>query len=453
MKYSTQNPTDLTVLREYNYHSNSEILSFINESYSSWVAWRNSSFSKRSESMLQLAEGLRAQKKELARLAALEMGKPLNQGEMEVNKCADACEFFAASAEKFLAEEEYQAHYKKSFVTYRPLGPVLLIMPWNFPFWQVIRAAVPAMMAGNTIFLKHAESVSGCAEKLAEVFKTAFHNNEFVNVRATHEQCHLFYSSPSVAGVSFTGSTEGGKKIASLASGNLKKIVLELGGSDPYIVLKDAEIEKAAEICVNARLVNTGQSCVAAKRFIIEKPVFEEFKNLFIEKMKLKKMGNPLEDGIDLGPLAAIRFVDQLETQVKKSIEKGARLEMGGKRGARGAFYEPTVLTAVTTEQPAFKEELFGPVAALIEAESETQAIQLANKSRFGLGAAIFTRDIERGRKIATNEIDAGYVIVNDSVKSDARLPFGGVKESGLGREIGPHGLREFCNVKTIGLG
>lgn len=452
MTYLTYNPSDLSVLREYQYHSDAEIEKYIGSSHIGWCTWKKTSFSARAEKIIALGKVLREHKNELAHCAAIEMGKPVTQGISEVEKCADACDFFAKNAENFLASEAVDAHYKKTLVVYRPLGPVLLIMPWNFPFWQVIRAAIPAMMAGNTIILKHAESVSGCAEKLAELFSGLFQNREFINVRVTHEQCKLFYASSKIAGVSFTGSTEGGKKIASLASAHIKKLVLELGGSDPYVILKDADLDKAAELCVNSRLLNTGQSCISAKRFIVEKSVSLGFKKLFIDKMKLKKMGNPLEDGIDLGPLAAERFVTQLEKQVLQSMALGANLEMGGKRGERGAFYQPTVLSNVSPGQPAFDEELFGPVAALIEAEDEKHAISLANQTKFGLGAAIFTKDLEKGSRIAIEELEAGCVVVNDFVKSDSRVSFGGIKQSGLGREIGVHGIREFTNVKTIGI-
>lgn len=452
MSYQTQNPYDLSFLKEYHHHSDSEVEGVLALSSESYRGWQQVSLTARAQQVATLAQSLRRHKEVLAKLAALEMGKPLAQGRSEVEKCAVTCDFLAAKAEEMLASQVVPAHYTKTSIIYRPLGPVLLIMPWNFPYWQVVRAAAPALLAGNTVILKHADMVSGCAEEIEKVFMEAFDQNEFINLRADHEQCKTIIASPKIAGVSFTGSTRGGKAIAALAGASLKKYVLELGGSDPYVVLKDADLEKAAEICVNTRLTNAGQSCVAAKRFIIEESVIQEFTKLFVDRMKNKKTGDPLQEGIDVGPLAAPRFLQDITRQVGASVVEGAKLELGGEPMGQGCLFQPTVLTGVEAHHTAFREEIFGPVASIIKARDEAHAIKLANQTNYGLGAAIFTQDLKKGERIASDELEAGFVTVNDSVKSDVRVPFGGIKESGIGRELGSHGLHEFCNVKTVGV-
>jgi succinate-semialdehyde dehydrogenase/glutarate-semialdehyde dehydrogenase len=380
------------------------------------------------------------------------MGKPIVQSRAEVEKCAWVCEFYADNAEKFLADEIIKTEATKSFVSFQPLGVILAIMPWNFPFWQVFRFAVPNLMAGNAGLLKHASNVSGCALAIEDVFRKAgFPKNLFRSLLVKSNNVKEIISNPKVQAVTLTGSVPAGKSVASLAGSLIKKTVLELGGSDPYVILEDADLEKAAMSCVTSRLLNAGQSCIAAKRFIIVESVYDEFEKLYLEIMSKKKMGDPLDEKNDLGPQASFQLRDELHEQVLKSVGQGARLILGGKiPEIDGAYYPPTILTNVKPGMAAFDEELFGPVAALIKAKDEEDAINLANKSVFGLGASVFTRDLKRGEHIAKEKLNAGCCFVNDFVKSDPRLPFGGIKESGYGRELSLFGIREFVNIKSV---
>jgi succinate-semialdehyde dehydrogenase/glutarate-semialdehyde dehydrogenase len=380
------------------------------------------------------------------------MGKPINQSRAEVEKCAWVCSYYAENTERFLNDEMIRTDASKSFVTFRPLGVVLAVMPWNFPFWQVFRFAAPGLMAGNGGILKHASNVSGCALAIEDVFiKAGFPENIFRAILVPSSQMENVIKNEKVKAVTLTGSVPAGKSVARTAGSVLKKTVMELGGSDPYIILEDADLEFAADTCVTSRLINGGQSCIAAKRFIVVERVYDEFEKLFIENMKLKKMGNPFEEQIDLGPQASVKLRDELHDQVTKSIEMGAKLLIGGKiPEVKGAFYPPTILTEVKKGMPAYNEELFGPVAALIKANDENDAIRIANDTIFGLGAAVFTSDKIRGEKIAREKLNAGCCFVNDFVKSDPRLPFGGIKESGYGRELSKFGIREFVNIKTV---
>jgi succinate-semialdehyde dehydrogenase/glutarate-semialdehyde dehydrogenase len=380
------------------------------------------------------------------------MGKPVRDGVAEAQKCATACEHYAEHAERLLAREPVATEAHKSFVTFNPLGVVLAVMPWNFPFWQVFRFAAPGLMAGNAAVLKHASNVPGCAMAIESLFTEAgFPPNLFRTLMIGSKQVESVVAHPLVRAATLTGSAAAGRAIARKAGELLKKTVLELGGSDPYLVLDDADPDAAAEICTRGRLVNSGQSCIAAKRFIVVGSVRERFERSFVERMAAKRMGDPLREDVDIGPQARKDLRDALHGQVQRSIAKGARCLLGGSvPDGPGAFYPPTVLTDVGKGMPAFDEELFGPVAAIIAARDERHAIDLANDSSFGLGGAVITRDRVRGERIAADEMESGCVFVNDNVKSDVRLPFGGVKESGYGRELSGYGIREFVNIKTV---
>lgn len=385
-------------------------------------------------------------------MMAHEMGKPITQGVAEIEKCASVCQYYAANAATFLSDQLIETDASKSFVSYQPIGVVLAIMPWNFPFWQVFRFLAPALAAGNCGVLKHASNVPGCALAIEEVVQQAgFPVNVFQTLLVNSSMVEKIIENPLIQAVTITGSTNAGKQVAQKAGSLIKKTVLELGGSDAYIILKDANLEKAAEICVNSRLINSGQSCIAAKRFIVVKSAQKQFIKLFLSKMKAKKMGDPLNAATDIGPQARVDLRNNLYDQVKRSIKKGAKCIFGGELPkGKNAYYPATILTKVKPGMPAYDEELFGPVAAIIEAKDEADALRIANDSSFGLGSAIFTADKERGEKIAATELQAGSCFVNAMVKSDPRLPFGGIKQSGYGRELGLFGIHEFVNIKTV---
>lgn len=452
MTIQSMNPATGKALKTYPEMTGGEVNELLKKTQHAFEQWRETDFADRAANMKKAAEVLRSNKEEYARLMALEMGKPLAQGRSEAEKCAWVCDYYAETAEQFLAPEAMPSDASKSFVTFQPLGIVLAVMPWNFPFWQVFRFAAPGLMAGNACVLKHASNVPGCALAIEDVFRQAgFPEHLFRTLLIGTDLVPAVIENPLVKAVTLTGSTPAGQAVASKAGAELKKTVLELGGSDPYIVLEDADLEKAAETCVTSRLINSGQSCIAAKRFIVVEPVREQFEELYVRKMRAKQMGDPLQEGVDLGPMARADLRDDLHRQVQKSIEQGARLLLGGAvPDMEGAFYPPTVLADVVRGMPAFDEETFGPVAAIISARDEAEAIQLANDSPFGLGAAIFTGDPERGERIAAEQLEAGCCFVNDLVRSDPRLPFGGIKQSGYGRELSAFGIREFVNIKTV---
>ncbi len=395
---------------------------------------------------------LREGSEEYAALMATEMGKPVAQGRAEVEKCAWVCDYYADEAPRFLAPEDVATDATRSFVTYQPLGVVLAVMPWNFPLWQVFRFAAPSLMAGNAGVLKHSSNVMGCALAIEAVFRDAgFPEDLFRTLVIGSSRVPGVIAAPQVKAVTLTGSTPAGQAVAAAAGAVLKKTVLELGGSDPYVVLEDADLDLAAETCVSSRLINSGQSCIAAKRFVVVRPILDAFTERYVEKMRAKKTADPFEDGVDVGPQARRDLRDELHRQVQESVARGANLLLGGAApDGPGAFYPPTVLADVKPGMPAYDEELFGPVAAIIAAEDEADAIRIANDSVFGLGAAVFTRDVERGQRIAVEELEAGSCFVNAFVKSDPRLPFGGIKESGYGRELSVFGIREFVNIKTV---
>jgi succinate-semialdehyde dehydrogenase/glutarate-semialdehyde dehydrogenase len=381
-----------------------------------------------------------------------EMGKPLAGGKAEVEKCAWACDYYAEHAARFLADEPVATDATKSYVAFEPLGVVLAIMPWNFPFWQVFRFAAPALMAGNGAVLKHASNVPGCALAIEEIFRRAgFPEHLFRTLVIDAKQTSAVIRHRLVRAVTLTGSTAAGKAVAKQAGAQLKKTVLELGGSDPYVILEDADLDLAVETCVASRLINSGQSCIAAKRFVVVDAVRQEFEQRFVERMRRVRMGDPLDTASEVGPQARVELRDALHRQVRASVERGARCLLGGQvPPGPGAFYPPTVLTDVTKGMPAYDEELFGPVAAIIPVRNERAALKVANDSVFGLGAAVFTRDVARGERIAAQRFEAGSCFVNAFVKSDPRLPFGGIKQSGYGRELSHFGIREFVNIKTV---
>jgi succinate-semialdehyde dehydrogenase/glutarate-semialdehyde dehydrogenase len=446
------NPANLQVLKTYQPMQISEVNKIIGLTNNTFEEWRETTFNFRSKLMIKAADVIRKKKEDYSRLMTLEMGKLITQSRAEVEKCAWVCEYYAENAEKFLSDELVETDASKSFVSFQPLGIVLAVMPWNFPFWQVFRFAAPGLMAGNAGILKHASNVSGCALAIEEVFREAgFPENLFRTILVPSSEMETVIKNEKIKAVTLTGSVPAGKAVARTAGSVLKKTVMELGGSDPYVILEDADLEMAADTCVNARLINGGQSCIAAKRFIVVKEVYEAFKKLFVEKMKSKKMGDPFDESNHLGPQASVPLRDELHQQVKRSIELGAELLLGGKiPEINGAYYPPTVLSNVKKGMPAYDDELFGPVASLIKAKDEAEAILIANDTIFGLGAAVFTNDIARGEKIAKEKLQAGCCFVNAFVKSDPRLPFGGIKESGYGRELSIFGIREFVNIKSI---
>jgi succinate-semialdehyde dehydrogenase/glutarate-semialdehyde dehydrogenase len=446
------NPATDEIIQEYDEMKSAEVREIIEKTQQAFLTWRGTSFAERSNLMRGAARTLRERVSEYSKLMAEEMGKPIAQGRAEVEKCAWVCDYYAENAEGFLAEETIETDASRSFVTFQPLGVVLAVMPWNFPLWQVFRFAAPALMAGNTGVLKHASNVPGCALAIQGVFIAAgFPQHVFRTLLIGSKHVDAVIENPLVKAVTLTGSTPAGKAVASKAGEMLKKSVLELGGSDPYLVLSDADVDAAATTCSASRLINSGQSCIAAKRFIVVASRREEFERLFVDQMRAAKVGDPMAEDTDVGPQARVDLRDELHEQVVKSVNQGARCLLGGEiPDSPGAFYPATVLTDVRKGMPAFDEELFGPVAAIIAVPDDDAAIAVANDSRFGLGAAVFTQDAAKGERIAAEQLEAGACFVNAFVKSDPRLPFGGIKESGYGRELSHYGIREFVNIKTV---
>ena len=446
------NPANNKILESHKEISTEKINQIINSSNNTYLEWRNESISYRSKMMRDLAELLKQKKEKLGALMTQEMGKPIKQSIAEAEKCAWVCEYYADNAERFLSKKEISTDSKKSFISFQPIGLVLAIMPWNFPFWQVFRFASPTLMAGNVGILKHASNVQGCAKEIEKLFLEAgFPEYAFSNLVIGSNKVSNVINNPLVRAITLTGSTPAGKSVASHAGSLLKKTVLELGGNDPYIILEDADLNNAVESCIAGRMLNTGQSCIAAKRFIVVKARLDEFIDKVEQKINNMKMGDPLDSNIDIGPMVNTDARDELHQQVLMSIEKGAKLISGGKiPESDGSFYPPTLLTNVEPGMSAFDDELFGPVAVIISAKDQAHAIDLANKTNYGLGAAIFTADLDKGEKIAINELEAGSCFVNDFVKSDPRLPFGGIKESGYGRELSEFGILEFVNIKSV---
>lgn len=446
------NPATEEIIESFEEHSAEEVASILGDADKAQKNWSLTDFSYRSVLMKQAAGQLRQNVEKYARRMTLEMGKSIQSARAEVEKCAWVCDYYADESEPFLRSEPISTDASESYIAYRPLGVILAVMPWNFPLWQVFRFAAPALMAGNGGILKHASNVTGCAMDIEEVFQIAgFPPNLFRTLKIGSSGVAGVIENPVIKAVTLTGSGTAGRAVAEKAGSELKKTVLELGGSDPYVILEDADLDESAKTCVASRLINAGQSCIAAKRFIVVESVLKEFEKMVVSLMKQKKMGNPLHEETDLGPQARKDLRDELHEQVVESIAKGAKCLLGGEiPKGKGAFYPPTILTNVTKGMPAYDEELFGPVAAIISARDEKEAIEIANDSPFGLGSAVFTKDIERGKRIAEKELEAGCSFVNQFVKSDPRLPFGGIKESGYGRELSCFGIREFVNIKTV---
>jgi succinate-semialdehyde dehydrogenase/glutarate-semialdehyde dehydrogenase len=419
-----------------------------------FMHWRETSFPARSTLMRRTAATLRDRKAELARVMALEMGKPITEGEAEVEKCAWNCEFYAENAATFLANEAVATHATESYVEFVPLGVVLAIMPWNFPLWQVFRFAAPGLMAGNTAVLKHASNVSRCALEIERVFRDAgFPAGAFSTVLVPGGEVEGLIADPRIAAVTLTGSTAAGAQVAAASGKAIKRAVLELGGSDAFIVLEDADLDAAAAMAVRSRFQNSGQSCIAAKRFIAVETVAADFTRKFAEHARQLTVGDPLRRETQVGPMARADLRDSLADQVRRSVAMGARVVLGGEAlPGEGCFFAPTILAAVTTKMPVFREETFGPVAAVLTARDAEHAIQLANDSEYGLGGNLWTRDIERAKQIA-RRLESGNVFINGMTASDPRLPFGGVKRSGFGRELAAFGIREFVNIQTIWIG
>src|SRR5213593_2234370 len=422
--------------------------------HAAFLQWREVPFARRAQRMREAAQILRTRRAEYARTMTLEMGKPIVQGEAEVDKCAWVCEYYADHAEAFLAEQPRETEASRSYVRFDPLGPVLAVMPWNFPFWQVVRFAAPALMAGNSAVLKHASNVPQCALAIEEAFRDAgFPQGLLRTVLVAGAGIEPIIADDRIRAVTLTGSSDTGSRIAELAGRALKKTVLELGGSDPFIVLADADLAAAAATAVRARNQNNGQSCIAAKRFIVVESVADDFERRFAKGVEDLVVGDPIDPKTQIGPLARRDLLDTLERQVDGSVRAGARVLTGGERvSGKGYFFRPTVLANVTADMPAFREETFGPAAAVVRVRDADEAIRVANDSSYGLGASIWTRDASLGERLA-RRIESGSVFVNGMVASDPRLPFGGIKRSGYGRELSAFGAREFTNVQTIWIG
>ncbi|MBR9921226.1 MAG: NAD-dependent succinate-semialdehyde dehydrogenase [Bacteroidetes bacterium] len=414
--------------------------------------WSQRPMDERCQLMKNLADVLESRKEDYAQIITSEMGKVFQAGISEIEKCAWVCRYYAENGPRFLEDEKIQTDASTSYVSFQPLGVILAVMPWNFPFWQVFRFAAPALVAGNTGLLKHASNVPGCAQAIENSFLEAgFPNNAFCNLPISSSRVKEVLENPLVRAATLTGSEKAGSSVALESGKRIKKTVLELGGSDAYLILADADLELAVNQCVKSRLLNAGQSCIGAKRFIVVEEVYHAFMALFLEKMRAAKMGDPTDSDSDFGPLARMDLRDELHKQVERSVDAGANLDLGGRiPPGKGAWYPATVLSNVKPGMPAFDEELFGPVAAVIRAKNEKEAIDLANKSDFGLGAAVFTKDLNKGEDIARNKLQAGSCFVNGLVKSDPRLPFGGIKVSGYGRELSHYGIKEFVNIKTV---
>lgn len=421
-------------------------------SHTAATSWARLSIKQRAAYLSKLSEYLETNKESMGRIATDEMGKPISQSITELEKCAFTLQYYADNAETFLKEEKIKTEARESFVTFEPLGTVLAIMPWNFPYWQVFRAMGPILISGNTMLLKHASNVTGCGLAIQKAMdECGFPKGVFQLLQIKSDAVEAVISDPRVHAITFTGSTDAGKKVAATAAGHLKKQVLELGGSDAYIILKDADLKAAAAVCAASRLNNTGQSCIAAKRMIVEEPVAAQFERLLLEAFEERPFGDPADPATKVGTMARADLRDELHKQVEKSIDSGAQVVCGGYIPAgEAAFYPPTILTKVAKGMPAYEEELFGPVASIIIAKDEAEAIAIANDTEFGLGGAIFTTDLKKGKLLASKSIAAGSVFVNTMVSSNARLPFGGIRQSGYGRELSAYGIKEFVNIKTV---
>ena len=451
MPIESINPATEQVVATYTPMTSDEVDAALDRAYAAFQHWRTTTFDERADQLRRLAAVLRENKTEYGALITAEMGKTLAEAEAEVEKCAMGCDFYAENGERFLTPEHVDTTAKESYVAFEPLGVILAIMPWNFPFWQLVRHAAPAIMAGNAIVLKHASNVTGCALALEKAFKEAGCPEGLLQALVIpSSEVEPIIHDPRVAAITLTGSSEAGSKVAAAAGTALKKTVLELGGSDAFIILEDADLEKAAEVAVRARFQNAGQSCIAAKRFIVVDPVAEEFTRLFAEAAANYPAGDPTNRDTKMGPLARADLRDNIEEQLARSIRDGARVVTGGERpSGKGYFFPPTVVSDVTPEMPLFNEETFGPVAAVIRVPDEEAAMAAANNSQYGLGGAIWTKDIERGKALA-RRFETGGVFINGMTASHPKVPFGGVKRSGYGRELSEFGIREFVNIQTV---
>jgi len=442
------NPFTNETIREFEEYTGEKVENLLLESKGAFEKWKKTDFEYRSFLMTKVAGSLRFNLNEFAEAITSEMGKPVKESRAELEKCAWVCEYYAKNARLFLATETIDTDAYKSYVYYEPLGPILGIMPWNFPFWQVFRFCIPTLMAGNTVLLKHASGMQICAHHIEKIFETSgFPEGVFRNLVIGSERVENIIKHESIKAVSLTGSETAGQKVAAAAGSEIKKTLLELGGSNAFVVLEDADIKKAVQIGVKARFQNAGQSCIAAKRFIVHRKVSDEFIALFLQEIKKLKSGDPLKEDTDLGPLASIQQAEMVEYQVRRSVDMGANLLIGAIRDK--AFFQPTVLTNVSPGMPVFDEEVFGPVAPVTIAENTAEAIALANATDFGLGVSLFTSDLKKAGDLI-HEFEDGAVFINAVVKSDPRLPFGGTKRSGYGRELAEAGIREFVNIKTV---
>ncbi|MBE34607.1 MAG: NADP-dependent succinic semialdehyde dehydrogenase [Opitutaceae bacterium] len=451
MSLISTNPATSQRIHIYGSYTSVHIEASLKQAHEAFLGWRELSPKHRAKHLKSLARSLRSQLDDLADLITTEVGKPIAQSRAEIEKCAKVCDYYARHGVAFLAKEHPSGAHRHARVLYEPLGTILAIMPWNFPFWQVFRAAIPAIMAGNTVVLKHASNVSGCALAIEQVFHDAAVPEGLLHtLLIPAENVEALINDPRIHGVTMTGSTEAGRKVAAMAGATLKPGVFELGGSDPYIILEDADLDLAAEVCAASRLTNSGQSCVSAKRFIVINKVKAAFQKKLVACMAAYNVGEPFEPNTEVGPMARHDLRDELHAQVTKSVSQGAKVLLGGEPlDQPGWYYPPTVLSRVTKGMPAYDDEMFGPVAAVIGVKNESEAIKVANDTPFGLGAAIFTKNKRHARDLAP-ELDVGMVFVNEAVKSDPALPFGGIKQSGYGRELGIEGIRAFVNVKTL---
>ena len=451
MPIQSINPYNYEINKELEPHSDQFVEAAVERAQERFLTWKDRDFKFRADLFLALAQVLNAKKAELAKLMTQEMGKLYAESESEVEKCAWVCEYYAENAEKFLADEKLKFDDGEAFVSFDPLGVVLAVMPWNFPLWQVFRFAAPSIMAGNTALLKHASNVPLCAMAIEKVFLEAgFPQGVFQTLLIDAEKVEWLLEDDRVKAASLTGSEKAGSMVAKTAGKQIKPVVLELGGSDAFVVLGDADIDKTARTAAQSRMINCGQSCIAAKRFVVVERVYDEFLEAFTAYMKTYELGDPMLSTTKCGPLAMTKFVDELEDQVQRSIRKGATPHLGGtKADLDGDFFQPTILTEVTKGMPAYEEEMFGPVASVIKVKTEEEAIEVANDSRFGLGGSVWTEDKARGIEVA-RKIVTGAVYVNRMTASDPRLPFGGIGKSGFGRELSHYGIKEFVNAKTI---
>ena len=451
MAIASINPATGEKLKEFKPHNDVEIEKALRQATAAFEKYRGEPFPKRAQLMIEVATLLERDKEQLARTITLEMGKLLRDSVAEIEKCALGCRYYAENAERFLEDEAAQTSARRSYLHYQPMGAILAIMPWNFPFWQVFRFAAPALMAGNVGILKHAANVPQCALAIEQLFcRAGFEEGIFQTLLIEAEQVEKLIVDPRIKAVTLTGSEKAGSAVGSAAAREIKKSVLELGGSDPFIVMPSADFGLAVSTAVKARTINTGQSCIAAKRFFIADKIYDNFLEKFVEQMRSLKIGDPLDETTEIGPLASEQILNGVHEQVQKSIAAGAKLLTGGNRIAgTGFFYEPTVLVDVPRESPAFREEVFGPVAAVFRVRDPEEAIEMANDSRFGLAASAWTNDPTE-QELFASELESGMVFINAMSASDPRLPFGGVKRSGFGRELGAAGIREFINAKTI---